>query len=224
MRSVRRRRTIATGKELTMASGSTTGKLVLTAIEFIGRQLSKTSAGVTLTSDEVTYPQGLESTDAPYQQVGLTSIFFYNPVVGASEQVMTLVQLWASAHFAGLAPGADDEEVLEIANCKIELVEPAYNTDFRPTLAIHAEAQPTPVQDSRGLPGIEWEMSIKGEHSGVSGHMDVTFRVVIGADGTVELQGSPTDRSNPDVTCGVYPGYGVAVEARWPFIYAGAFE
>jgi hypothetical protein len=205
-----------------MASVST-GKLVLTAIEFINRQLSKSSAGVTLTSDEVTYPQGLEATDAPYQQVGFTSIFFYNPVLGAPEPVMTHVQLWASAHFAGLAPGADDEEVLEIANCKIELVEPTNSTDFRPSLEIHAEAQPTPVLDSRGIPGIEWETTIKGEHNGLGGRMDVTFRAVIGADGTVELQGSPTDRSNPDITYGVYAGHGVALEAKWPFILGTAF-
>jgi hypothetical protein len=200
-----------------------TGKLVLTAIEFINRQMSKSSAGVTLTSDEVTYPQGLEATDAQYQQVGFMSIFFHNPVPYAPEPVMTLVQLWASAHFAGLARSADDEEVLEIANCKIELAEPTYSTDFRPSLELHAEAQPTPVLDSRGIPGIEWEMSVSGEHSGLGGRMDVTFRAVICADGTVELQGWPTDRSNPDITYGVYPGHGIALEAKWPFILGTAF-
>ncbi len=52
--------------------------------------------------------------------------------------------------------------------------------------------------------------------------MDVTFRAVIGPDGTIELQGSPTDRSEPDLEFGVYAGHGVALGARWPMSFTGS--
>jgi hypothetical protein len=203
-----------------------TATLVLTAIEFIAQQASAGSeGGVNATSDKVTYPQGLDHTDAPHLMVPFVTIV----LTPDGEHNVAEVPLMAVANFGALGTyepqyvGQEGRTGYEVANCQIALGEPQFHSilgwgnphlDEFP-LDITASADPTPVEDSEGNPAIQWVMTIKSRSENILkyGKPDLTIWARVGPRGNVELV-SQLDRSEPDVTVDERGSLGIYVWAR----------
>jgi hypothetical protein len=138
--------------------------LVLTAIEFIEHHAAAGGeGGVNATSDKVTYPMGLDHSDAPHHMVPFLTVV----LTPDGENNVAEAPLLAVANYGALGTyspetvGVEPEQIrYEVANCQIAVSE----TKFYPMwgyapvealpLDIVASADPTPVDDSEGNPSI----------------------------------------------------------------------
>jgi hypothetical protein len=211
--------------------------LELDAIDFIDRQIGAgAQGGVVLTSDTVTYPSGLEDSDAPDEMVPFVTVS-----LTAAGATIAAAVLLARGGFGARYPwepeyeGDEAPEVgYEVANCRIALDEPSPAVSSEAPgldlpLDIIAAAEPVPAADSVGDPCIEWVVTITGREDGrpVFGRPALSIRVRVGPRGNVELAGEVDGSEPPAIVAdegphGVYvflqgpPASWDEVSAPWP--------